>query len=45
VAGSARGQRGTRRKIDTISLEPRGVITERMVIAATRKSSIRTYFG
>jgi hypothetical protein len=38
------GHRGTRRKMDTICLGPKGVITERMVLAATRDPSIRTFY-
>jgi hypothetical protein len=38
------GHRGTRSKIDTICMGPFGLITERMVLAATRNPSLRTYY-
>jgi hypothetical protein len=36
--------RGTRRKIETICSGPFGIITERMVIVATRHPELRTYY-
>jgi hypothetical protein len=38
------GKRGTRRKIGTICMGPKGLITERMVFAATQNPDLRTYY-
>lgn len=39
------GHRATRRKIGIICMGPKGLVTEQMMIVATRNLDVRTYYG